>query len=644
MRTQRLGRYELLRHLASGGMARVYLARATGPGGFTRHVVVKTIPDERRDDDGFIAMFLDEARLVANLHHQHIAQVFDVDRTDDGTYFLAMEYVHGETVRHLLQAATKRRAKLQLDVGLSIGCAAAAGLHHAHERRDHNGVPLGIVHRDVSPSNVILGYDGSVKLIDFGIAKAKVRTTNTATGFIKGKAGYMAPEQARGYEVDRRSDVFALGVLVYELTTQTRAFQADTHFETMHRTMQGQVEAPSKRVPDYPAALEDVVMTALELDPDDRFQDAESMRVAFEQIARELGLALGDAPVMRALESLFPMRPEPWLAGAALSEVDDEDDDSMSEPLIMFVPPTPTRQRLARGTEHEGAGEDNDAAERPLPQVVDVPELHATDLQAVPEIIPITDSFELTTRPFERNTPATPQRAFVPVERARQEQETVPLPLVKRDRQETVSLKVRANGTGPESALTLPLPAAHETPLPKPPILDEPLDLPPPVRHNTPSVVAFSLPRAQSTTMSLAPRGQRRLLVVAGTAAATIIVAVIIAASTRTPTPAAVATTQATDAMPVPAPVAPPKPMPAPRAEPATAPTSVTVHVTTDPDGATVVLDGVRLGVTPFTGSVPIKPGAGWLKVRKRKYAAVKTRVSLERGVEWSVQLRRVEE
>src|SRR5688500_2069892 len=187
MRPVRLGRYELLRHLASGGMARVYLARVTGPGGFARHVVVKTIPEERRDDDAFIGMFLDEARLVATLHHQHIAQVFEVGRADDGTYFLAMEYVHGQTVRHLLQAATKRRAQLPLELGLTIACAAGAGLHHAHERCDIDGTPLGIVHRDVSPSNLMLGYDGSIKLIDFGIAKANLRSTQTAVGFIKGK-------------------------------------------------------------------------------------------------------------------------------------------------------------------------------------------------------------------------------------------------------------------------------------------------------------------------------------------------------------------------------------------------------------------------------------------------------------------------
>src|SRR6185503_1015616 len=154
--------------------------------------------------------FLDEARLVATLHHQHVAQVYEIGVADDGTHFLAMEYLHGETLRAVLGRARDRGMRIPLEFTLTVVCASAAGLHHAHERRGTSGAPLGIVHRDVSPSNVIVGYDGAVKLIDFGIAKADERSTKTQTGFIKGKAGYMAPEQALGYAVDRRSDVFAL--------------------------------------------------------------------------------------------------------------------------------------------------------------------------------------------------------------------------------------------------------------------------------------------------------------------------------------------------------------------------------------------------------------------------------------------------
>src|SRR5688572_3986250 len=231
MESRRLGKYELVSHLASGGMASVYLARISGLGGFSRYVVLKTLDSTDLTDESLVTMFLDEARIVATLHHQYIAQVFEVG-VEDGTYFLAMEFVHGETVRRILETMRERGRKLPLDFCLTVIWAAAAGLHYAHERRAPDGSPLGIVHRDVTPSNVIATYDGSIKLIDFGIAKARRRSApETAAGFIKGKVGYMAPEQIRGLPIDRRTDVFALGVLAYELTTQTRAFDGASQFE-----------------------------------------------------------------------------------------------------------------------------------------------------------------------------------------------------------------------------------------------------------------------------------------------------------------------------------------------------------------------------------------------------------------------------
>jgi serine/threonine protein kinase len=623
MRPERLGRYELLRHLASGGMSRVYLARATGPGGFARHVVIKMIPPERVDDAQFVAMFLDEARLIATLHHQHIAQVFEVGRADNGTYYLAMEYVHGETVRQLLQAAANRRVKLPIELGLSIACAAAAGLHHAHERRDVDGTPLGIVHRDVSPSNLILGFDGSIKLIDFGIAKATLRTTQTATGFIKGKAGYMAPEQARGFNVDRRSDVFALGVLAYELTTQTRAFLADSQFETMRKATYGEIEPPSRRVPGYPPALEDVVMTALEVDPDDRFQDAEAMRVAFEQIARELGLMLGDDPVIRALERLFAARPEPWLIGADPSPEDETTNvRGGSEPMIMIVPRTPTKIRLARGTE--------------------TPETRAVD--AIPEPIPEAplpppDTLDLTTQRYERSgsfDPAIHAAVTGPVAMRAPTLRTPskPQPVV----QHTTSVSA-----------PLPLPPSRATPTPLP--MSLPVVVPEPATPMPPRVDATPVPSRVKTDFMRVPRWpHHRTLagaVVALAAITTVLVIVAIVRASRAPAPGAAVIdasgereTAAVVPSPQPAPQSPPPPSPR-IVRDAVETTTVRLHVTTQPEGATVVLDGQRLGVTPFTAEIPRKNGLGWLKVRMKKHRAVKTRVSLDGDVHWDVQLRR---
>jgi serine/threonine protein kinase len=609
MRPQQLGRYELLRHLASGGMARVYLARVTGPGGFARHVVVKTIPEERREDEAFITMFLDEARLVATLHHQHIAQVFEVGRADDGTYFLAMEYVHGETVRHVLEAATKRRTQLSLDLGLSITCAAAAGLHHAHERRDLDGTPLGIVHRDVSPSNVILGFDGSVKLIDFGIAKAHLRNTQTAIGFVKGKAGYMAPEQARGEAVDRRSDVFALGVLAYELTTQTRAFHGPSQFETIRRTIHGEIDPPSRRVAGYPAALEDVVMTALASDPEDRFQDAEAMRVALDQIARELGATLGDAPVIRALDTLFPPRPEPWFAAA---EPDDENEPTAplpddSEPLILIAPRTSTKIRLARGTENP---EVDEAASSEL------------DLPPVPEPMPSPVTIDLTTTPFERASQPSIDPLLVTAETA------------------PISTYGRARRTASRITNTLPLPPTTATPTPFPvlaAVIAKP-SVEPTAEVIAPPVVPNVAARRIRTTQLLARQGRHRYALVVtgiGIALMALLAFLLQARSSPTSTPPR---RDAHETRPTP----PPHPAPAPPPPVAQPRTTVMLHVTTDPSGATVVLDGVRLGVTPFSAPVAIKNDDAWLKVRMHGYAAVKTRVSLDQDVRWDVPLRRL--
>ena len=595
MRPLRLGRYELLRHLASGGMARVYVARVTGPGGFARHVVVKTIPEERADDDSFVTMFLDEARLVATLHHQHIAQVFEVGRAENGMYFLAMEHVHGETVRHVLETASKRRKQLPLDLGLSVTCAAAAGLHHAHERRDLDGSPLGIVHRDVSPSNVMLGFDGSVKLIDFGIAKARMRTTQTAIGHVKGKLGYMAPEQARGEAVDRRSDVFALGVLAYELTTQTRAFHSPTPFETMRRTFHGEVEPPSRRVAGYPPALEDVVMTALATDPADRFQDADAMRIALEQIARELGATLGDDPVIRTLERLFPPRLEPWFTDDEDPEEDTTTNVASSDPQIVISRTTPTTGRLARGTADPSPREDSEFAQ-----------LQA-ELMAVPDPMPAPDARELTTEPFERSA----QRPIDPMLAAAA---TAP-----------IAMRARTRRTAPRAA-ALPLPAA----LPTPPQITAVVVTPDPPAPK---------PRFDAT-QHVGGRTRYRGFAIAGAIVTALIGVAALLVERESSAPDATSRPPPPASSPHPA-VRPEVAAPAPRpAEKRVPRTTVMLAVTSEPVGATVVLDGVRLGVTPYSAPVAIKQNGAWLKVRKTHYIAVKTRVSLEQDVHWNVELK----
>ena len=310
----RVGRYEVISHLATGGMAQIYLAKQTGLGSFERHVVLKTIVRERASDQRFVTMFLDEAKLAATLNHQNVAQVYEVDQAD-GAYFMAMEYVHGENARAILETTIRRGWTIPLELALMIISGAAAGLHHAHERRGKNGQPLNIVHRDVSPANIMVGFDGSVKVLDFGIAKAEERATKTMGGTIKGKYGYMSPEQCKGKPIDRRSDIFALGIVLYELTTLRRAFKGNDDFETMKRIVAGDLMLPSAVVPGYPRELESIVLTAMANDQESRFQTAQELIEALDAFAVREKLTGSNTAMGRYMVQLFGSKREPWVVG-----------------------------------------------------------------------------------------------------------------------------------------------------------------------------------------------------------------------------------------------------------------------------------------------------------------------------------------
>jgi serine/threonine-protein kinase len=312
---ERIGRYELVSHLASGGMGHVYLARFGGLGGFERHVVLKTLDLQGvdADEDDAVAMFLDEARLLGLLHHQHITPVFEVGR-DEGRLYLVMDYIHGHTAHDVWQRTLEIGAALPIDFSLTVASAAASGLHYAHTRRGPDGKQLHIVHRDVTLSNLMIGFDGDVKLIDFGIAKAANRSVHTQVGFVKGKVGYMAPEQIRGQGVDARTDVFSLGIVLYELTTMRRAFRDESDRATIERIKNGSFAAPSTIVPDYPPELEHIVTRALRVDPRERYPDTESMRRSLEALGHRFKLVLGDAAIVEIMAQLFEHRAEPWQA------------------------------------------------------------------------------------------------------------------------------------------------------------------------------------------------------------------------------------------------------------------------------------------------------------------------------------------
>src|SRR5262245_53551616 len=297
-----LGKYQLLRRIATGGMAELYLARATAIHGFEKLVCLKRILPQHAESDEFNRMFLDEARLAATLHHPNIVQVYDIG--EEGNFF-TMEYVQGQDLRKLVRAARKADRALPLEHILHIVLGIAAGLHHAHEKIGTDGRPLGIVHRDVSPSHVLVTYEGGVKIVDFGIAKAATARTSTIAGTLKGKIPYMSPEQCRGESVDRRSDIFSIGTLLWELTTGARLFTGENEFGIINRVAAGVVPLPTTVRPDYPPELEAIVMRALTGDRDQRYNTALDLQIDLEDFAREARLPVSSARMSKFMRELF---------------------------------------------------------------------------------------------------------------------------------------------------------------------------------------------------------------------------------------------------------------------------------------------------------------------------------------------------
>jgi len=271
------GRYALICRLASGGMANLYLARLAGREGFTKEVAIKRIHEHLSDQAEFIQMFIDEARLAARISHPNVVQVIELDCVD-ASFYIAMEYVDGESLHAIL-----RRCRPDPVLAARIIANAAAGLHAAHELRSPDGEPLGVVHRDVSPQNILISYQGAVKVVDFGIARARGNLHTTEANSRKGKVAYMSPEQVMADPLDCRADVFALGIVLYEITTYRRLFKAENEAGTMIKVVRGDVPPPSSVCPGYPPDLEAIVIKALDRDPDRRHQSAEALQADLER-------------------------------------------------------------------------------------------------------------------------------------------------------------------------------------------------------------------------------------------------------------------------------------------------------------------------------------------------------------------------
>jgi len=297
---QKLGRYQLLRPIANGGMADVWLALHRPLFGEPMLVVIKRIRRQRLDDRRFIELFLQEGRLSTQLDHPNVVRTIEMGCAD-GQYFLALEYLRGQTVLTLLGRAAELRSFLPLGMILRIAADVTAGLSYAHDARDSWGRPLGLVHRDISPSNLFVTYDGVGKVLDFGIARAGTWEPGRAP--VKGKLPYVSPEQARGLPVDRRSDLFALGVVLHEALTLRPLFRGKSDLETVQRVLEAPVPKPSSLRSACPPELDRLVLALLARDADDRPPDAASVLLQIQDITRKLGIPLapdGVRDVMRA--------------------------------------------------------------------------------------------------------------------------------------------------------------------------------------------------------------------------------------------------------------------------------------------------------------------------------------------------------
>jgi eukaryotic-like serine/threonine-protein kinase len=302
--TTAFGKYQLFASLGRGGMADVFLAVARGQMGFNKLAVIKRLRQALAEESAFRTMFLDEARLAARLSHPNIVHTYEVGE-QGGVYFIAMEYLEGQSLNKVLKEALRRKESIEPEIGARIIADALGGLAYAHGLGDYDGRPLGIIHRDVSPHNIFVTYDGHTKLVDFGIAKAALSSTETEVGVLKGKVAYMSPEQAMGGRIDQRADIFAMGIVLWELLARQRLMTGESAANTLHKLMNEPIPRLSQALPGVDPGLEGIVMKALEKDPQYRFQSAAEMRDALEDWLRANPRQIRQEDVGRKMQHLF---------------------------------------------------------------------------------------------------------------------------------------------------------------------------------------------------------------------------------------------------------------------------------------------------------------------------------------------------
>ncbi|HTL37266.1 MAG TPA: serine/threonine-protein kinase [Kofleriaceae bacterium] len=333
---ERFGSYVIYEQLGKGGMATVHRAELPQRTGAPKQIALKRLMPTYQKE--IVALFLDEARLLRYLHHPNIAETYDSGKVF-GTYFIAMEYVKGPTLKELVKHCGSTVGSVPQEITVNLVAQLCDALDHAHNRTDEKGAPLGIIHRDITPSNVIVSDKGALKLIDFGLAKAKVSTEETGQGIIKGKFGYVAPEYLGG-KLDHRADLWAVGIIMYELLTSRRLFDGKDAFETMMRVRSLPIPRPSIGNPRVTPELDRLVMTALERNPDKRWQSAAEMRDALREVIRQPGNQIDGPHIAEWVRWVFELQPGSDISGVrhlkALSGAPDNEATIM-DPL----PPMP---------------------------------------------------------------------------------------------------------------------------------------------------------------------------------------------------------------------------------------------------------------------------------------------------------------
>ncbi|MDH5492324.1 MAG: protein kinase [Myxococcales bacterium] len=392
------GKYLLLQRLAVGGMAEVFLAKSFGVEGFEKIIAIKRILPTMAEDEDFIDMFIDEAKIAGHLSHANIVPIYELGKIGE-SHYIAMEFVWGKDLLQVMNRFRKMRRRMPAAMVAYIGTKMCEALEYAHNKRDRSGQPLRLIHRDISPQNVLISYEGAVKLIDFGIAKATARTTKTQAGVLKGKFGYMSPEQVRGNALDARSDIFAVGTCLYEMITSDRLFMGESDFSTLEKVRNAAVPPPSSLVEGLTDDFDRVIMKALAKDPDERFSTAGEMQEAL-------------------MEYLVTQRPPfttsrlgEWMRSAFASEADEEKDRIESFARIGRPPP------LGAGL----APADGPATQRPPSRVeapITAPIPRANPPAATADLTASLDDFDFDDDDFEAEATAITASPFEAMQEA----------------------------------------------------------------------------------------------------------------------------------------------------------------------------------------------------------------------------------